>query len=185
MNILALDLGTKTGWCYLTSERMELGTWTLATAKEIRDWGKKRMTRRNDPRVHRLFHLIDRFFTHQKYTPDIFVFEDVQFSSYTLQVQLWSALRAAMWLASRAPTIVECVPVATLKKFATGHGGATKEMMMRAALKADPIRFDSIQGGDEVLGFDSANNPAAFDDNAIDAYHLARWAKHNLSRIKK
>lgn len=164
--ILALDLGTKTGYCYGCDLRnQQRGTWNLATAKEVRDWGKERLTRRCDPRVARLWHELDSL-----PRPDIVVFEDVEFASYTKQVQLWASLRAAVWLSyggfsgcGFSGVLVECVPVATLKKFATGAGNANKNGMERAATR---------------LGI----NVKGLDDNAIDALHLWRWAERNLSR---
>ena len=161
MNILALDLGTKTGWCEVNNGEEMLGTWKLATKEEVTQWGKERLTRRCDPRARRLYELVCGMFLRQKkFRPNAVVFEDVEFSTFTLQTQLWSALRAAVWIAVPPGTLIECVGVSALKKFATGHGGATKEMMMRAA----------------------PNSLRGHDDNAIDAWHLAQWAKRNLSR---
>jgi hypothetical protein len=150
--VLGLDLGTKTGYAMsLNDGRLSLGTWKLKTptAKEK----QARMNRRCDPRVGELFKLLCNL-----PEPRLVIFEDVQFASTTLQCQLWAGLRSSVWLAfGRNPAvIVECVPVGTLKKFATGHGGATKEMM-EVAFKA--------------LGFSTIG----LDDNAIDAYFLLRW----------
>ena len=164
--ILALDLGTKTGYCYGDSiSTLKVGTWKLATAKEVTQWGKERLTRRCDPRCARLWHELDRL-----PKPDIVVFEDVEFASYTKQVQLWASLRAAVWLSyggfsgcGYSGVLLECVPVGTLKKFATGAGNANKNGMERAATRL----------GLEVSGL---------DDNAVDALHLWRWAERNLSR---
>lgn len=151
-----------------------LGTWKLATAAEIRQWGLERMTRRNDPRVYRLFHLMAAL-----PVPDIVVFEDVQFQSYTQQCQLWSSLRAAVWLAF-PKNIVECVSVKTLKQFATGNGAATKEAMVRAVVRENPQRFCLME---DATFFDDAQKQR-LDDNAADAFHLFRWAEQNLSRKK-
>lgn len=167
--ILALDLGTKTGYCYGTAtNKLTCGTWQLATPKEVRQWGKERLTRRCDPRVARLWNELDRL-----PRPDVVVFEDVEFASYTKQVQLWASLRAAVWLSfggydgcGWSGVLVECVPVATLKKFATGAGNADKTGMARAASRL----------GLTVKGL---------DDNAIDALHLWRWAERNLSRWRR
>jgi hypothetical protein len=163
MNILALDLGTKTGYCYtLDSENWIAGTWTLASDSEITRWGKDRTSRRCDPRVFRL---------HEKLRDlnvgaSVIVFEDVQFQTFTYQTQLWSSLRTAMWLAFPGATF-EAVPVPVLKKFATGYGAATKESMLKALLRQYP--------GEPVIGL---------DDNAVDARWLYHWAQHNLGRRK-
>jgi hypothetical protein len=54
------------------------------------------------------------------------------------------------------------VPVGTLKKFATGNGSADKESMKKAA-KRDNLDVRDL------------------DDNAIDAYWLAKWGLANLT----
>ena len=161
MNILALDLGTNTGFAHTEGEN---GTWKLATTKEIALWGKNRMRRRSDPRVTRLATEIARLAC----ISDIVVFEDVQFSSSTYQTQLWASFRGAVWLTcDRMKVMVECVPTGTLKLFATGHGAATKEMMLAAANRAEPGKFIGM------------------DDNAVDAYWILKWAEKSLSRMAK
>lgn len=161
MKILALDLGTNTGWA---QSELGVGTWKLATTKEIALWGKNRMRRRCDPRVVRLEKEVARMAC----ISDIVVFEDVQFSSSTYQTQLWASFRGAVWLTcNRLNVMVECVPTGTLKLFATGHGAATKEMMMAAANRAEPGKFIGM------------------DDNAVDAYWILKWADKSLGRIVK
>lgn len=95
------------------------------------------------------------------------VFEDVQFSTYTLQTQLWASLRTCVWLTLGKSCLLECLPVSTLKKFATGFGGATKEGMAAALFKQSP-------------GFRGQK----LDDNAIDAIWIFKWAQTHLSRVK-
>lgn len=180
MNLLALDLATNTGFAHTkgTCWTPLIGTWTLATSREITEWGKTRMNRRLDPRVVRLAQKLYDF----KDWVDVVVFEDVEFQSYTQQCQLWSSLRSAVWLTFSNPKItVECVPVGTLKKFATGHGGATKEMMVRAAVRSDEKRFDVSDTGPTFFWDKLALTD--LDDNAADAYHLYKWATTNLSRL--
>jgi Holliday junction resolvasome RuvABC endonuclease subunit len=163
MNILALDLGTSTGWAFNNGEIFECGTWLLASDKEVATWGKDRSRRRCDPRVLRLHATL--VMLQDKHDFAHVVFEDVQFGSTTYQTQLWSSFRAAVWLGIPAARI-ECVPVGTLKKFATGSGSATKEMMMASLARTDKHLF---------------NKP--LDDNAVDAIFLWKWAKLNLSRV--
>lgn len=162
MTIIALDLGTHTGWALLDKE-LSAGTKILASSKEVTAWGKSRLTRRNDPRIQRLFDFLQELVV--KYAPSMALFEDVEFSTYTKQTQLWASFRAALWLVCSANNIpVECVPVTTLKKFATGHGGATKEMMMDALFK----QYPNLQ----------------VDSDGADACWLALWAKEKLCRTK-
>src|SRR5258706_15120996 len=149
MNILSLDLGTKTGWSWGGDGYLTQGTWQLATPKEIKEWGTCRLTRRCDPRVERLSDNLKPFINEA----DLVIFEDVQFSSFTLQCQLWASLRTVVWMNFQNSTaIIDCVSVSTLKKFATGHGGATKEMMRMAAFRHSPTLSSKL------------------DDNAIDAF---------------
>lgn len=162
MNILALDLGTATGYCYETACGLVSGTWALASAKEITRWGKERLVRRRDPRILRLFHHIQVV----EPAPDMVVFEDVQFQTYTYQTQLWSSFRAAAWLAFPGETVFDCVPVGTLKKFATGFSGADKTLMEKYLRLRHP---DLLRRG--------------ADDNEIDAIWIYLWAKTNLGRM--
>jgi Holliday junction resolvasome RuvABC endonuclease subunit len=161
LKILALDLGTKTGVARNYGPPPFEETWELSTATEVTRWGKQRLTRRCDPRIGRLYQrLIDR---HQE-EPDLIVFEDVEFSTYTKQTQLWASFRTAVWLAFDGRAVIECVSVTTLKKFATGSGAADKAAMRRAMFKQFPDTSRDL------------------DDNAIDALWVLKWAEKNLSR---
>ena len=164
MNILALDLGTHTGFCHTTplGGGFFAGTWNLATKKEIALWGRDRTARRKDPRIRRLFEKV--FDVNPQ--PGVVVFEDVQFQTYTYQTQLWSSLRAAMWLAAPEKTIFEAVPVGTLKKFATGYDKADKDLMAKYLYQQFP----------EYRNFQ-------LDDNGVDAIWLYKWAEKMLSRL--
>jgi len=167
MDILALDLGTKTGYAYNKGENFYCATLELASAREIRDWGRDRQRRTRDPRIERLCETVTRFGRF-----DIVVFEDVEFASSTYQVQLWSSLRAAIWICA-AGAHFDCVPVGTLKKFATGSGTATKEAMKRFAKKT-PL-FPTHRA---LIPFES------LDDNAIDSAWAWAWAKETFARMK-
>jgi len=163
MNILSLDLGTKTGWSWRSQQTLTRGTWQLATPKEIKEWGQVRLTRRCDPRIERLSNNLKPFIN----AADLVVFEDVQFSSFTMQCQLWASFRTVVWMDFRSSAaIIDCVPVSTLKKFATGHGGATKEMLRTAAFRTCTTLSPKL------------------DDNAIDAFWIDRWAKETFGRMK-
>jgi Holliday junction resolvasome RuvABC endonuclease subunit len=162
VNILALDLGNKTGFAMDRDGVLQVGTWRLSKAAEVTAWGKNRKRRTGDPRFCRLLtRVLDC------YPLDVLVFEDVLFGKTTGQTQLWASLRAVLWSlqCSGAGFVVECVPVQTLKRFATGAGDASKEAMIAAALKN--------------------GCPPGVDDNGADAFHLLRWAKANLGRIER
>jgi Holliday junction resolvasome RuvABC endonuclease subunit len=164
-NILALDLGTDTGWAMNCGSILQAGTWNLASPAEIKQWGLDRMRRRRDPRVTRFFDTLRK--VEADCHVDIVVFEDVQFSTYTAQTQLWSSFRSAVWLAFREPIIIECVPVGTLKQFATGSFRATKEMMQRSLFRFAP-RWKSA---------------TLLNDDAVDALWLWYWAESRLNNI--
>jgi Holliday junction resolvasome RuvABC endonuclease subunit len=174
MRTLALDLATNTGFAFNDDKgAFHCGTWSLDITKQDR---KQRLNRRNDPRVTQLFNHVQVL--HTMYNFDVLVIEDVEFQTYTLQCQLWSSLRAAAWLGAASVKFFEAVPVGTLKKFATGHGGATKQLMIRALYRTDPRFYkhscDSMKAvyeGREI------------DDNAVDAVWLWKWAK-NFLRMK-
>lgn len=162
MNILALDLGTSTGYAYNIVEKLSYGHWLLATDKEVRQWGKERLTRRRDPRPQRLCDNILQL----PLVPDLIVFEDVMFASSTLQVQLWSALRTSLWMCLGDAVRFDCVPVQTLKKFAC-HGHA-KKSEMRAALDRVFMAWVNVK----------------LTEDEVDAIWIWQWAQYNLSRTK-
>lgn len=179
MNLLALDLGTKTGYCYNDGSDFYCGTWTLMTPREVALQRLARIDRRNDARVTGLFGAIQLIRTQHKF--DAILFEDVMFSTYTLQTQLWASLRAALWLACR-DVFIDCVPTGTLKKFA-GHGSASKEMMGLFLCKHD-TRFCRIgQSNPKIFWRKTEEQVVPIDDNAVDAVWIWRWGQQNLGRI--
>lgn len=145
MIILGLDLGTNTGWAESIAgmRKVTSGTWTLATAKEIREQGKDRGSRDFDIRIKRLASNLQK-----QYIYDLILFEDVEFVKHRLQAQLWASFRGAVWLAPSTRFV--SVPVGTLKKFATGWHTATKEQMAEALQKRYPALAKPGQGDDEV-----------------------------------
>lgn len=155
MRLLGLDLGTKTGWALFDNGIETSGTWTLATPKEVKAQKANGKHRSCDMRARQLKDHLESFFP----KPDYVYFEDVQFASTTLQAHLWGGFRAIVSL-MEPPSIIRAVPVGTLKLAATGHGNATKEMMI-AALP------ESVR----------KKNP---DDNEADAFHLMRFARKEL-----
>lgn len=166
MNVLALDLGTNTGWCLNEGEKLSHGVLKLATTRQLKEEKLARFNRRSDGRIQTFFKWLALI--KAEFKPDAVVFEDVQFASSTYQVQLWSSLRAAVWISFQPDRfIVDCVPVGALKKFATGSGAATKEAMRRYLTDS---RFDK---------------PSLIDDNQVDAIWLWLWAEHTFARLKK
>lgn len=173
MKILAFDLGTGTGWAVADNAIIvRAGTEELATRLEIRAIKETRLDRRNDCRPGRLHAFITRLLG--EYNPQLVVFEDVQFATYTLQQQLWSSLRTALQLAAKG-TQIDCVNVTKLKVFATGKPHALKEEMAVALGNALPDQFRLIERDRELRPLHLATGQV-LDDNAVDAVHLTRWA---------
>ena len=159
MNILALDLGTKTGWAYNRGEVFVAGTYTLAKPKEISAWGKSRLTRRKDPRIERLCEWLESLESF-----DAIVIEDVQFGSTTFQAHLWAGLRSAVWLCGKSRHF-DAIPVGTLKKYATGSGAADKAAMSKALKRRHPALWTPD-----------------LDDNSIDAIWLCEMGGKRIYR---
>lgn len=171
MNILALDLGTRTGWALSANGVVTAGTWVLATPKEITAAAKLRMNRRCDPRFLRLLHNLRCLTATVKL--DYAVFEDVLFGSSTGQCHLWATWRSAVWALAQQGVNIDCLNTASLKKFA-GNGSADKSMMAKLLTRNDPRYILHPKGvrdlkTGEILG-----------DDAIDAIHLLRWACQTL-----
>lgn len=167
MNILALDLGTKTGWAKLVKDNVSSGTWVLAKESEAREHKKLRLNRRCDPRFTKLCDILVK--TGRETHFDWVVFEDVEFSKGRMQAHLWASWRAAVWAFSHNGPKIDCLSTGRLKSFATGNGNADKDQMARA-LTLDPrYVLDSGKVRDTLRG-------ELLDDNAVDALHLLQWA---------
>lgn len=172
MYTLTLDLGTKTGWTITDESVLQSGTIKLASEEELQLQRVEGKERTLDVRFVRLLNFIA---THvQQGKVKRIVFEDVQFASTQMQAQLWASLRAAIWGAINGTNIeVFCVPVGTLKVFATGSGSAKKPEMASSLSKVEPTIYTlSPQGtllkteGTEVI---------TIDDNEVDAIWLGRF----------
>lgn len=163
MRILALDLGTKTGWALLDGEVITGGTWTLAKPKEIATQKAANLHRCCDMRPARLMAFIRGVMP-----VDEIYFEDVQFLSTQYQAQLWASLRCIVTLLYPEVGIV-AVPVGTLKKFATGFGNAKKEQMAAALV------------GGIMVANEKGDGFRAMDDNEVDARHLLNLARRDYN----
>lgn len=168
LKTLTIDLGTHVGWSILADGRIvQSGTLHLATDEELEEQRHRGAERTLDIRFTRLIEFLERI------GPDVdrIVFEDVTFSGSPMQNQLWASLRAAIWAMVRVtPIIINCVPVTTLKVFATGSTRADKLAMAKALASADPAyRLNEEM---EIIRPDSQ----IIDDNEVDAIWLARYA---------
>jgi len=167
MNILALDLATKTGWACRDNGKIRAGTWTLATPKQLK--GRDECA----PDL-RLLWLRSHLTTLcNEFHPEVLAYENVQFVQSRAQGFLWAGLRAMVWLVAHEQGIktIGC-PVKTLKKYATGNGNADKDAM---ALALHEAVLDN-----KILLTDSAD----LGDDAIDATWLLLWAEATLTNPK-
>lgn len=182
ISILALDLGTTMGWATgggALDSLHDCGALLLGSAKEVAANRKARMDRRLDPRIPRLYRWLEMKYEAAAF--DWIAFEDVEFATSRMQAQLWSSYRATVWLfASQRHIQVECCPVATLKKFGCGHGGATKDMMAAGLVRKD-MRFLTVNGKVNFVGHESN---FFLTDDGVDAVHLLKWAQSVLRNLE-
>ena len=150
---IGVDLGTTTGVAWASVVDNTLTDFRATTVNLLPDKlhrslikGAPKALRNHDPRSVYLWSLLKEV-VESTPGPHYLTFEDVKFSSTTYQSQLWGTLRGAMWLVP--VDYFFAVPTNLLKKFATGHGGARKELM-------DSYFLRSFDGGDR-------------DDNLVDA----------------
>lgn len=176
MNRLALDLGSLTGWASTIDGVRTGGTWKLATHKELKIAREEEFDRRCDPRFGQLLHNLDTFVG-----IDQVIFEDVLFSKYTLQTQLWSALRAAVWAFHFLhPSVdIQCLNTSALKLWGAHHGGATKTMMGAWLIKKHPQLWIRNPNPTETCFVLDRGSGLEVDDNQVDAQHLLDYAIHN------
>jgi len=168
---LPVDLGTHTGWALMEGDQIvDSGTELLASDEELQRQRENGTERTSDLRFGRFLDFLAR-----KLACGVnrIVFEDVLFAGSQAQTQLWSSLRAAIWLAGRDQRVkICCVATASLKRFATGNGCAKKPEMAQAlaAARPDQYRLDPQTG---LLW----HNSKTIDDNEVDAIWLALYAR--------
>lgn len=119
MNILALDPATKCGWAHSCGKS---GVWNMAiTADESKEM-----------RLVRFRAELQKL--HNKYGFDLIVFEASRNLQHGPAVKLAAQLQAVIELFCHDHQVkYKGYSPKTIKKFATGNGNASKEMMMEAA----------------------------------------------------
>lgn len=182
MITLALDLGSTTGWAVGDRHgRFASGSVTHLNAKQLREQKKTSMERRCDGRVVALADWVGKTLVEWKI--ERVVFEDVLFIQSLAQGQLWSSFRAAVWVQCMVdrgtPIEMHCLPVATIKKFFTGHGGAEKVHMAQALLDGrrgyrDEFHVGTNKKGDTDLL--ERKSGRSVDDNEVDALAILAFA---------
>jgi len=158
VKVLGLDVSTKTGWSHhygcVNATMPEIGFCRLAGEIEFKKLaGMERVLAFSDWLHGRLEH----------YAPDLVVFEGYGGPVYTLRtlMEIGTALR--MMCHIMKVKYVEVQP-SSLKKFATGKGGAKKEEIMLAVYKR--------------WGFEAQTN------NEADAFVLAKIGTALLGDVK-
>ena len=168
MKTLTLDIATHVGFAMVEDGIIaESGSVELASEAELALQRKNGRERTLDLRFTRF-----RQFVKDKTSQGVtrIIFEDVAFSTSTMQSQLWGSFRAAVWATAQESSVeVFCVHTGTLKNFATGDGSADKMAMGQALAQADPA--NCILQGTVVL---FQGHPA--DDDEVDAIWLARYS---------
>jgi hypothetical protein len=178
---LAIDLGTKLGWALDVHGVRSGGTKLLVSEADRKLAVDDSLDRRCDPRFGALLdHIMDIRGNHGG--PDLIIFEDVKFSVYTQQTQLWSSLRAAIWAYKwlRPNTNIQCLDTSKLKKWGTNNGAATKEMMGAWLVRKHPNLYIKNPEPIETCFVRERYTDRMVDDNQVDAQHLLDYAIANF-----
>jgi crossover junction endodeoxyribonuclease RuvC len=125
VRILAIDPGSRTGWCVrYDGHRMDAGTWDL-TAKRFEGGGMRYVRLRSY-----LTEILDRA------SPDVVVVEEVHRHMGADAAHLYGAIVGLVWeeCERREPKVpYSSVHWTKVKQTATGKGNAKKDAMLAAA----------------------------------------------------
>ena len=129
MKVLALDLGTTTGWCVRDGDDVKVGRWQLHRSQGEKGIQLGRLVR-------------DAI---QEHEPDLVGFEEPVFVTRGMAAL---ALRYGLQMVvqvvcEQTKTAYLGVHVSTLKKHATGKGNAKKPQMIQAARDASGLNLSS------------------------------------------
>jgi len=123
MTVLALDLGTSTGWAWCDGESLECmisGTWRLLNSKSAA----------RETRFINMEESLHVLHAHRRISR--VYFEDVRRHLGTDAAHVFGGFKAtaAVWCFQNGKIPFEGVGVGTIKKFWTGSGRASKDMMI-------------------------------------------------------
>ncbi len=123
MSILALDLGTATGWawCGKTIKPMMSGVWRLGSFKNAL----------RETRFESIFNELDMLDNHKSISA--IYYEQVRRHLGTDAAHIYGGFGATLTLWCGDRVELRGVPVGTIKKFWTGSGNANKASMMDEA----------------------------------------------------
>jgi Holliday junction resolvasome RuvABC endonuclease subunit len=143
--ILALDLGTKTGWAAGTE-------WPTDIVSGVENWSRGRFTG-GGMRYLNFKHWLGK--VHDLFNVEEVYFEEVRRHMSTDAAHAYGGFMSHLTVWCEENEIpYQGVPVGTIKKDATGNGNASKDMMIAAA---------------QSWGFKPK------DDNEADALAILRW----------
>lgn len=175
-NVLALDLGTNTGFAGAGPGWGVAGAWELATDRDLRLQKDQRMDRRLDIRVANFVQHLRCIHSNRRLS--WIVFEDVRFARSQAQAHLWASFRGALWAFANENGIkTDCLETGKLKIFATGSGAAKKDDMARALVRQDPQIYELRDG---AVWLTRSNPAQLLTDDAVDAIFLLKWAAQLL-----
>lgn len=124
VSILALDLGTTTGWALRTSVGLFSGVWDFST-------------KRHEDAGMRFSRFRDRLMlTHNKCRIDTVYFEEVRHHVGTTAAHIYGGFVAILktWCVDNCVSY-QSVPVGEIKKDFTGKGNAKKDAMIAEAIR--------------------------------------------------
>lgn len=132
MNILALDLGTKTGWATLTGKHINSGEMEF---KSDRFEG-------GGMRYLKFKHWLSQLHTMGQF--ELVMFEEVRNHAGVTAAHVYGGFLAHLTAWCEAEKIAyKGVPVATIKKHATGKGGAGKPAMISAMIRKGHVTLSA------------------------------------------
>lgn len=142
MIVLALDLGTNTGFCCGTAEHSVSGTWSLKQGRF--DGGGMRFVKFRG----KLNEIANA------YKPQLVVYEEVRRHLGTDAAHVYGGLQAIVteWCEQNGIPY-EGVPVGAIKKFAAGKGNAKKDAMIAAVAERWGVVTDDDNEADAVALF--------------------------------
>lgn len=169
MKLIALDLGTHTGWSTLQVDDggprlWFVGEWDLTPGRHS-DGGMR--FARFQAELRRLVDSLGHC--------DFLFYEEVAAHKGTAAAHVYGGLVAVAQLVCKERDIpYEGVPVGTIKKHATGKGNANKSAMVDAALNLYAPHVSGVEPGGYL----------PITDNMADALALADYALHEVLYTK-
>ena len=131
--LIAIDLGTKTGWAVYRDGKITSGTWQLVDPKRKESAGYRYW--QFELQLMRLIRAV----TASNTPISCVYFEEVRRHLGTEAAHVYGGLRATLYtVLDKSGIPYASIPVATIKQAATGKGNAPKDLMLRSAQEKWP-----------------------------------------------